>query len=378
MVQIIHTVLLTISLSILAITFQRYQFVVKNRKTKGVSDTGATVNLISDSEATRLRLIRHKLDKPLRINYGKSGSYTDCYFYIKGSGLLDKIIIAKDSAVTLISTRTFTDQGLSVTYTKTRAIVWDPQSKQQVISAMFSQSTNLWEFDLVKLLAHPGIIKTTRQAMAATDSISFAAFDEASINLAAGFNVASEGRENLRQHISKVFLSPPDDTLAKMIDKGWVINVPGDVTGAEIRKHPINSIATGLGHMKQVRQTHHKPRKKPDASAMIFSTDDEYYDDGDGQVRDVDSDHDDDSDDWGSTAMITTSMATSSISKMMRSTKTQPSTPTTSLSSQTANSSYMVSKTSRMPRTKKSKNVRAGKTAPAQRTHCPPHPMELI
>ena len=169
---------------------------------------------------------------------------------------------------------------------------------------MFSNSTNLWEFDLVKLLEHPGIIKTTRQAMVATECISFAAFDEASINLAAGFNTASEGRDNLRHHISKVFLSPPDDTLANMLEKGWVVNVPGNVTGQEIRRHPPNSIATGLGHMKQVRQVHshrHRAKNKSEASAMVFSTDDDYYNnDEDGQVRDVDSDGDDDDfDDWG-------------------------------------------------------------------------------
>ena len=248
--------------------------------TKGHSDSGATINIIADVEATRLQLARHVLPKPIRIRYGKQDAYSIATHYIKGNGLIKMMVIVADATLTLVSTRLLTDQGFEVRYTDANVVIYDPLSSKPIFSGSFDQKSRLWQFDLKTMLMHTGIpptpeIPTTQghryntrtKQMTTPNPISYAAIDEeiaysaiTSMDLDEQLAMAatSQGSDNLIQYISKLLCSPPDSTLIDAIDKRYIDNLPGNISAAQVRASPPNSINTGKGHMKMVRQIHSK------------------------------------------------------------------------------------------------------------------------
>ena len=170
------------------------------------------------------------------------------------------MIVVPDAAMTLISIRSFTSQGLSVTYTDSKVSVWDPIDNVEIISGNKSATSKLWEFNLQELLDHPGLQhKSTAQLLQQDSGISFAKFDDAEAQINAAH--ATQGHDNSIDHLQKLFCGAPNSSLAHMVKLGWVANIPGNPTPQQIQSRR-NSIESGKGHQKKVSQIHSKPRKK--------------------------------------------------------------------------------------------------------------------
>ena len=161
--------------------------------------------------------------------------------------------------MTLISIRSFTSQGLRVTYTDSVVSVWDPIDNVEVISGKLSSISKLWEFNLQELLDHPGIQhKSTAQLLQDDSGVSFAKFDDAEANINAAYT--TQNHDNSIDHLQKLFCGAPNSSIAHMVKLGWVTNIPGNPTPKQIESRH-NSIESGKGHQKKVSQTHSKPRK---------------------------------------------------------------------------------------------------------------------
>ena len=238
-----------------------------------MSDSGATVNIIPEVERNRLNLTAHPLPTPITIRYGKEGSTSTCTQFVKGKGLIKQMVIVPDAAMTLISTRSFTSQGLEVRYTDTTVSVWDPIDNIQVISGNYSPTSKLWEFRLQELLDHPGIQhKSTAHLLRQDSGVSFANFDAAEANINAAF--ATQSNDNMIDHLQKLYCGAPNSTLAHMVKSGWVTNIPGKLTPHQILSRQ-NSIESGKGHQRKVNQ-HHSKKKTIHYDVMQMEIGDQY------------------------------------------------------------------------------------------------------
>ena len=94
------------------------------RPTAG-SDSGATINVISEADVCALRLPRAQYQTPFRVQFGKESAVSIVTHYVQGNGLIDKLAIVSDAVCSLISTRAFTDKGLRVVYEADTVIVQD-------------------------------------------------------------------------------------------------------------------------------------------------------------------------------------------------------------------------------------------------------------
>ena len=196
------------------------------------------------------------------------------------------MIIVPDAAMTLISIRSFTSQGLHVTYTDSVVSVWDPIDNVEVISGKLSAISKLWEFNLQELLDHPGIQrKSTAQLLQQDSGISFANFDDAEAQINAAH--ATQGHDNSIDHLQKLFCGAPNSSLAHMVKLNWVTNIPGNPTPKQIESRH-NSIESCKGHQKKVNQIHSKPRKtkkkKTETYVVIQTVVGETYECEDGET----------------------------------------------------------------------------------------------
>ena len=228
--------------------------------TQGVSDSGATISIITSHAAQQHRLPLLQYEKPVRIKFG-NGSQSTATHYAVGGGLIKRLAVVPDAALVLISTYDLTRQGYEVRYTTNGVNVFDTTTNSIAIQGVLNLRTKMWEFPLGELLTHPGKTATPSPPVKPPPNVPILGDESAYAALKSTSQRTSrdqrqphgEPRKNLIEYIHTSVCSPPTSTFIKMVENNWIKNLPGNLTAEHIRANKPNSVATQMGHLTKLR-----------------------------------------------------------------------------------------------------------------------------
>ena len=165
--------------------------------------------------------------------------------FVHGNGLLKKLAVLPHGSKTIISTSSFTSQGLSVTYDHTNVTV--RTSTNTTLITGQRDSDGLWKLPLQQLLDHPGVMHPVDNESV---SVLHAALQPSTIR-------------DVVDYASLVLGRPPDSTLKMVLERGYIKNFfDGVILPKHVDQYPPNNIGTSLGTLKMVRKRTHASTSK--------------------------------------------------------------------------------------------------------------------